>query len=103
MKDIRRTMGELLSEEGLDDLTLLLKIKESWEDIAGKRFSSYTTPYRLDGDRLYVGVISHAVAQDIHYSEERIIEKLHGMGMRGISKIIIRNINLNRRVNKERT
>lgn len=98
MKEIKGVMGELFSEEGLEELRLLLEIRERWNDIVGEKLASYTTPYKLDNGSLYIEVRSHAIAQEMHYIEKNILRKLQSMGIEKIS-IRVRNINLNKRLN----
>ena len=97
MRDIREAMEDLLSEEGLAELNLLLRIREEWPSIVGEDLSIKTTPYRLEGEVLHVAVDSHATAQDMHYQEEKIKERLEGVAAREVRKISARKLNLKKR------
>jgi len=91
---IRGAMRELLEQEGIEGLGRLLRIREAWEGLVGERAARESRPYRIEGDRLYVGVNSHAWAQELHYRIEEVKAGIRAKTGLEISEIIIRKINL---------
>ena len=92
MKDIRGAMRELLDGEGMQELGSLLRIKESWAEVAGEDAAGIAKPYRLEKGRLYIGVGSHARLQDMLFHVEDIKRKIkETLGME-IEGIIVKNI-----------
>lgn len=92
--NIREALRELLSQSGMDELGELLRIKECWPGLVGEKIAGETKPYRLEGGRLYIGVRSHAWAQELHYrigDIKRSVKEETGMEIR---EVIIRKINL---------
>ena len=72
VRGMREIMGELLEEEVLRELNQLVRIKEAWPGLVGEETASRAKPYRLEGGRLFVGVGSHAWAQELHFKKEEI-------------------------------
>jgi len=93
-KNTRETMRGLLAQSGLDELGELLRIRECWPGIVGEKIAGETKPYRLEGGKLYIGVWSHAWAQEIHYRIEEIKRAVKEETGTEISGVIIRKINL---------
>jgi hypothetical protein len=84
MKDL---MGEVLREEGIGELDMVVRLREAWADIVGEKKAGKTTPYKLEGNNLYIRVESHVWAQEIHYEVERIrreIKNILGIEIEGI-------------------
>jgi predicted nucleic acid-binding Zn ribbon protein len=87
MKRIRDLVGDVLREEGAEELETVVWLREAWEDIVGEKKAVKTAPYKLEGDRLYIKVESHAWAQEIHYDVEKIkrrIKEIFGIEIEGI-------------------
>lgn len=97
MRDIGKAMEDMLSEEGLTELNLLLRIHKEWPLIVGEDICKKTAPYRLEGDVLHVAVDSHAIAQDLHYREKKIKEGLLRVGVGEVKRITARKVNLKKR------
>ncbi len=94
IKDIEGAMEDLLGEEGLTELSALLRIKKSWIVIAGERLARKSVPYRLEEGTLYVGADSHATAQDLHYLGEKIKKAAGEISNAKIKRVKIKKINL---------
>ncbi len=92
--DIREAMHGLLSQSGMGALEDLLLIREGWERIVGEKVSAETKPYRLEAGKLFIGVQSHAWAQEIHFRIEDIKKGIKESAGIEISEVIIRKINL---------
>jgi predicted nucleic acid-binding Zn ribbon protein len=93
MKEIKETMRETLRQEGLDELEELLRIKNEWYNILGKETGERTSPYRLEKGKLYVGVESHAWAQELHFSVEEIKTQLKRVLGIEITDVVIKKVN----------
>jgi predicted nucleic acid-binding Zn ribbon protein len=94
VRDIKGTMRELLEEEGIPELSSLLRIRESWGKIVGEEVAGITRPYRLEAGKLYVGVGSHARVQDMLFQTEHIKRRIkEEMGME-IGGVIVRKIKM---------
>ena len=72
MERIGDLMGDMLREEGAEELKAVVQLREAWADIVGEKKARKTKPYRLEGDVLYVQVESHVWAQELHYEMEGI-------------------------------
>jgi predicted nucleic acid-binding Zn ribbon protein len=94
IKGMQEALEGLLEEEGLDDLGLLLRIKEKWTELAGEKVAAKTKPYRLEAGKLYVGAGSHALAQNLHFCSEDIRNSINASLGTDIKSIIIKKINL---------
>lgn len=94
VREIRELMGEWLEGEGLGELNLLLRVREDWGEVVGKGLGENSRPYKLEGGRLYVGVSSHAWAQELHYRVEEIKSRIKERTGAEISEVIARKINL---------
>ena len=92
--NIREAMRGLLAQSGLDELGELLRIKECWPGLVGEKMAGETKPYRLEGGKLYIGVQSHAWAQEMHYHIGEIKRAIKEETGTEISDVIIRKINL---------
>lgn len=82
MKRIKDLMGDVLREEGVEELEAVVRLRGAWADIVGEKKASKTAPYKLEGGRLYVRVESHVWAQELHYDAEiikRRIKKVLGV------------------------
>ena len=94
MKEIKDLMEEFLGKEGLGGLSDLVRIKKAWPGIVGEERGKKTKPYRIEKARLYVGVESHAWAQELHYQVEEIKKHIkEGLEIE-IEEIIIRKLNM---------
>ena len=88
------TLKEMLEREGMQELGDLLRIRESWVEIAGEDLAGKTKPFRLERGRLYVGVDSHAVMQNALFCVEEIKRGVKdGLGME-IGEIFFKRIKL---------
>jgi predicted nucleic acid-binding Zn ribbon protein len=92
MKEIREIIGETLEQEGLAELSKLLRIKEAWKDILDEEAGERTKPYRLDKGRLYIGAESHAWAQETHFRLEQIKKRIKDILGIEISDVIIKKV-----------
>ena len=84
-------MGEVLREEGAGELEAVVRLREAWPEVVGEKKANKTSPYRLEGNHLYIRVESHVWAQEIHYEVEGIkreIKKILGIE---IERIIIKS------------
>lgn len=94
VRGIGDILGEVLEEDGLQGLSRLLRIKEAWPRIVGEERAEKSKPYRLEGERLHIGVDSHARVQDMHYETEEIKARIkEDLGME-IEEIRVKKINL---------
>ena len=94
MKNIKDLMKEFLGKEGMGDLSDLMRIREAWPNIMRGEKGKKTRPYRMEGNRLYIGVESHAWAQELHYDVEDIKKRIQeGLGIE-IREVIIKKVNL---------
>lgn len=92
--DMRGAMREFLAGEGMQELEDLLRIKEAWRGLVGEETAARTKPYRLEKGKLYVGVGSHAWAQEVHYRVEDIKTKIKEELAVDIREINVKKINL---------
>lgn len=93
-REIKDLMGEWLEGEGLGDLNRLLRVREQWQKVVGDELGANSRPYRLEGEKLYVGVNSHAWAQELHYRIEGIKSRLEEVAGVKIKEIVVKKINL---------
>ncbi|MBN2025526.1 MAG: DUF721 domain-containing protein [Actinobacteria bacterium] len=93
-RDIGETLQELLLSEGMEDLRELVRIREVWSELVGEKVAFESKPYRLEGERLYVGVKSHAWVQELHYRKEEIKSAIREKAGVEIGEIIIKILNL---------
>jgi predicted nucleic acid-binding Zn ribbon protein len=94
MKDIKELMGEWLQKEGMGELKDLLCAQRVWADVVGEERAGNSRPYRLEDNRLYIGVSSHVWAQELHYLVEEIKGRLAEECGIEIREVIIKKINL---------
>lgn len=94
IKDMRERMGKFLAEEDLQELGTLLRVREAWPGLVGEKMAARTKPYRLEGRRLFVGVESHAWAQELHYRKEEIKGMIREVLGLEIEEITAKKINL---------
>lgn len=94
MKDIGEVMGEWLRREGMGELDDLLRAQRIWADIVGEERAGSSRPFRLEEGRLYVGVTSHAWAQELHYKVEEIKGRLAEECGLEIREVVIKKTNL---------
>jgi predicted nucleic acid-binding Zn ribbon protein len=76
MKRIRDLMGDVLREEGAEELETVVRLREAWADVVGEKKAGKTAPYKLEGGRLYIKVESHVWAQELHYDVEKIKRRI---------------------------
>ncbi len=93
MKEIKETMRETLRQEGLAELDELLRIKREGRNILGNEAGERSKPYKLEKGKLYVGVESHAWAQELHFAIEEIKNQLKETLGIEISDVVIRKVN----------
>lgn len=72
MRRIGDMIGEVLREEGVGELEKVVRLKKAWPEIVGIKKAGKTTPYKIEGNRLYVRADSHAWAQELHFDMEEI-------------------------------
>lgn len=92
--NIREAMKGLLAQSGLEEMEKLLRIRECWPDLVGEKMAGETKPYRLEGRKLYIGVSSHAWAQETHFRVDEIKRAVKKETGTEICEVIIRKINL---------
>ena len=94
LRGMRELMQDMLEKEGLHDLRALMDIKDSWEELVDEKSAVRARPYRLEKGRLYLGVDSHAMAQELHYRVEDIKKQLSmSLGIE-VREIVIKIVNL---------
>ncbi len=91
---IRGAMRDFLVEEGMQELEDLLRIKEVWTGLVGEKTAAVTKPYRLEEGRLYIGTVSHAGAQNVHFHVEEIKKHIKEQTGIEIREVAARKINL---------
>lgn len=91
---IGEVLQDFLSSEGMEDLGELIQIKKAWSELVGEKIAREALPYRLEGERLFIGVRSHAWAQEMHYRKEEIIKSVQEKTGAEIREIVIKKVNL---------
>ena len=91
---IEEALHDFLVSEGIEELGELMRIREAWKELVGEKAASGSKPYRLEGERLFVGVRSHAWAQELHYRKEEIRNGIREKTGAEIGEIIIKKITL---------
>jgi len=94
MLEIGEALQDFLLSEGMEDLGELIHIKEVWGELMGEKVAGEARPYRLEGGRLFVGVRSHAWAQELHYRKEEITNAIKERTGTEIREIVIKKVNL---------
>jgi len=94
MPAIGEVLQDFLLSEGMEELGDLISIRKVWNETVGEKVAREAIPYRLEGERLFVGVRSHAWAQELHYRKEEIKKALMEVTGVEIEEIVIRKINL---------
>ena len=94
IREISELMGEVLADEDLQELGELLRVRKEWPGLVGEETAARTRPYRLEGGRLFVGVESHAWAQELHFKKEEIKAGLREVMALEIEEIVAKKINL---------
>jgi predicted nucleic acid-binding Zn ribbon protein len=92
--EIGEALQSLLVSEGMEDLVELIYIKEVWPELVGEKIAGEAKPYRLEGGRLYIGVRSHAWAQELHYRKEGIRKGIKEKTGTEIMDIIVKKVTL---------
>lgn len=94
VRDIRSLVEELLGKEGPGSFNDLLRVQRRWKELVGEELGGKTKPYRLDNCILYIGVDSHAWAQELHYQSGEIKKRLSEEMNIEINRVIAKKINL---------
>jgi hypothetical protein len=93
-REIRKVMADFLSDEGLQSLDEVLRIREAWSRIVGEADACISKPYRLQSGRLFVGVGSHAQVQNMLFRGEEIKRAIKRETGIKIGEVKIKKINL---------
>jgi predicted nucleic acid-binding Zn ribbon protein len=94
LKNIGELLRDYLTREGMGELDDLVSIKGAWERIVGPEMADRSEPFKLQKGSLYIGVGSHAWAQEIHYRKEGIKRGIQEELGLNIERVIIKKINL---------
>ena len=94
VRSMSELMGKFLEDEDMRELGQLVRIKGAWTGLVGEKTASKTKPYRLEGGRLFVGVESHAWAQDLHYRKREIKTRIQEVLGLEIEEITTKKLNL---------
>lgn len=87
-QDIGILVQDVLKNLGVLDRLGEAKVFQLWGDIVGEGIERVTTPLRVEGHKLFVGVESAVQRQELVYSKKEILEKINGL----IGSGIIRDI-----------
>jgi len=88
-QDIGILLSEVLRNLGVLDRLGEAKVFQLWGDIVGEEIERVTTPLRVEGHKLFIGVENAAWRQELVYSKKELLEKISEI----IGSGIIRDIN----------
>jgi predicted nucleic acid-binding Zn ribbon protein len=79
MEEIRKVIGRLLKETGIEKENELNFIHDNWDKIAGDMLGKVTEPVKLDGKKLIVYADNSVVMAEAGYMKKEILKKINDL------------------------
>jgi predicted nucleic acid-binding Zn ribbon protein len=91
MEDIRKVIGRLLKETGIEKENELNFIHDNWSKIAGEMLGKVTEPVKFDGKKLIVHADNSVVMAEAGYMKKEILRKINDLFMeKDVKEIVFR-------------
>lgn len=90
-QSIKDILKDLVETYRLKSKLNQTRIELIWEQAMGKMIANYTTELKVRGDKLFVGISSAPLRQELSYGREQIIVKMNAeLGEDFLKEVVIR-------------
>ena len=87
---LKHILKSFISQKSLQKGMTNVRVCNAWKDVMGENVSKYTTQIRFSRKTLIVGIKSAALAMELSYKKDMILEKMNEhLNGEYINKIII--------------
>ncbi|HMO40856.1 MAG TPA: DUF721 domain-containing protein [Saprospiraceae bacterium] len=90
-QSIKDILKDLVETYRLKSKLHQTRIELVWEQAMGKMIANYTTELKVRGDKLFVGISSAPLRQELSYGREQIVAKMNAeLGEDFLKEVVIR-------------
>ncbi len=90
-QSIKDILKDLVETYRLKSKLNQTRIELVWEQAMGKMIANYTTELKVRGDKLFVGISSAPLRQELSYGREQIVAKMNAeLGEDFLKEVVIR-------------